>query len=132
MAGRCAPSSTSGSSRSNATCSPPARSTRRAALLRATDELAERRLAEISRRAPPSRRRTGYRRVLAGGDMTVAERLLAWLGAQPHVASAVKRAAALKGDLDHDGALAFLSGLCIVLRDAGYAGVVVVLDEVET
>ena len=44
----------------------------------------------------------------------------------------MKRGAGIKGDLDHDGALAFLSGLCAVLRDAGYAGLVVVLDEVET
>ena len=57
---------------------------------------------------------------------------MAWLGGQPHVAASVKRGAGVKGDLDHDGALAFLSGLCTVLRDAGHAGLVLVLDEVET
>jgi hypothetical protein len=44
----------------------------------------------------------------------------------------VKRAAGIKGDLDHDGALNFLSGLLTLLRDAGRPGLVLVLDEVET
>jgi hypothetical protein len=44
----------------------------------------------------------------------------------------VKRTAGVKGDLDHDGALGFLAGLLVVLRDAGRAGLVLVLDEVET
>ena len=57
---------------------------------------------------------------------------MAWLGGQPHVAAGVKRSAGIKGDLDHDGALGFLAGLLALLRDAGYPGLVLVLDEVET
>jgi hypothetical protein len=74
----------------------------------------------------------GYHRALASGDATEAGGLLAWLGGQPHVAASVKRGAGIKGSLDHFGALGFLQGLLAVLRDSGYAGCVVVLDEVET
>ncbi len=38
----------------------------------------------------------------------------------------------MRGDLDHFGALGFLQGLLVVLRDSGFAGLVLVLDEVET
>jgi hypothetical protein len=65
-------------------------------------------------------------------DPALAEGLLAWLGGQPHVAASIKREAAIRGDLDHDGALAFLAGLLTILRGAGYAGLVLILDEVET
>lgn len=104
-----------------------------AGLLAAADALAEQRLVEVAKRAPAFAAvlRT-YRHIAASGDGATAEGLLAWLGGQPHVAASVKRTAGVKGDLDHDGALAFLSGLCTVLRDAGQAGLVLVLDEVET
>jgi len=104
-----------------------------AALLAATDALAERRLAAITERAPAfAAVLRGYRSALAAGDVAVAEGLLAWLGGQPNVAASVKRTAGLKGDLDHDGALNFLAGLLTLLRDAGRPGLVLVLDEVET
>jgi hypothetical protein len=48
------------------------------------------------------------------------------------VAANAKRYAGVKGDLDHFGALNFLQGILTVLRDAGQAGLVLVLDEVET
>ena len=102
-------------------------------LLAATEQLAERRLEEVSRRAPAfATVLRGYRRAVAAGDVDQAEGLLAWLGGQPHVAASVKRAAGIKGDLDHDGALGFLSGLLAVLKDSGRSGLVLVLDEVET
>ena len=44
----------------------------------------------------------------------------------------MKRAAGIKGDLDHFGASNFLAGLLTILRDSGFAGLVMVLDEVET
>ncbi|MFT4164432.1 MAG: BREX system ATP-binding protein BrxD [Microlunatus sp.] len=74
----------------------------------------------------------GYRAALAAGDEGTADALIAWLGAQPHVAAAAKRFAGIRGDLDHFGAMGALQGLLIVLRDAGHPGLVVVLDEVET
>jgi hypothetical protein len=103
------------------------------AVLTATEALAEQRLGPVAARAPAlATVLRGYRRALANGDTAQAEGLLAWLGGQPHVAAAVKRSAGIRGDLDHDGALAFLAGLLTILRGAGYAGLVLVLDEVET
>lgn len=104
-----------------------------AGLLSATDALAERRLAEVAFRAPAfGAVLRGYRHAVAAGDHPAAEGLIAWLGGQPHVAAGIKRQAGVKGDLDHDGALGFLAGLLTVLRDAGRAGLILVLDEVET
>ncbi|MDH3022632.1 MULTISPECIES: BREX system ATP-binding protein BrxD [Gordonia] len=97
------------------------------------DELLERRLAAVATSAPvfPMAIRA-YRRMIADGDHDGADGLVAWLGGQPHVAAAVKRRAGIKGDLDHYLALGFLRGLLAVLSDAGNAGLVLVLDEVET
>lgn len=97
------------------------------------DELLERRLAAVATSAPvfPMAIRA-YRRMIADGDNDGADGLVAWLGGQPHVAAAVKRRAGIKGDLDHYLALGFLRGLLAVLSDAGNAGLVLVLDEVET
>jgi hypothetical protein len=104
-----------------------------AGLDRAVGELLERRLAAISRgTAGFAAALRGYRRAVATGEHATAEGLAAWLGGQPHVAAAVRRYAGVKGDLDHFGALSFLQGLLTVLRDSGHAGLVLVLDEVET
>jgi hypothetical protein len=104
-----------------------------AALLARSHELMERRLADISRSAPAfAAALRGYREALAAGRREVAEGLLAWIGGQPNVAGAAKREAGIKGEIDHFGALSFLQGLLVVLRDSGHPGMVVVLDEVET
>lgn len=97
------------------------------------DELLERRLSAVATSAPvfPMAIRA-YRRMINDGDNDGADGLIAWLGGQPHVAAAVKRRAGIKGDLDHYLALGFLRGLLAVLSDAGNAGLVLVLDEVET
>jgi hypothetical protein len=73
-----------------------------------------------------------YRSALAEGNVAEAEALLAWVAGQPNVSATAKRRAGIKGDVDHFGALSFLQGLLVMLRDAGYAGLLVVLDEVET
>jgi hypothetical protein len=103
------------------------------ALAARTDKIVETRLADVSRRAPSfAAALRGYRQATYAGDRATADALLAWIGGQPHVAAAAKRAAGVKGDLDHFGALAFLQGLLVVLRDSGHPGLVVVLDEIET
>jgi hypothetical protein len=97
------------------------------------DDLLERRLASVSRTTPAfAAALRAYRSAVASGDSAAAEGLMAWLGGQPHVAGAVRRAAGVRGELDHFGALGFLQGLLTVLRDSGHPGLVVVLDEVET
>ncbi|CAO5258135.1 BREX system ATP-binding protein BrxD [Frankia sp. AgKG'84/4] len=103
------------------------------ALDRAVAELVDRRLADVGRTAPAfAAALRGYRAALAAGDEATAAAVLAWLGGQPHVAASARRAAGVRGDLDHFGALGFLQGLLLVLRDSGFRGLLVVLDEVET
>ncbi|MBX7265846.1 BREX system ATP-binding protein BrxD [Micromonospora sp. Llam7] len=103
------------------------------ALDRAVNDLLERRLGDISRNTPGfAAALRGYRAAGAGADHATADGLAAWLGGQPHVAAAARRAAGVKGDLDHYGALSFLRGLLTVLRDSGHPGLLLVLDEVET
>ncbi len=98
-----------------------------------TLELMEARLGSVARSAPSfAAALRGYRRALEEGDSARAEGLIAWLSGQPNVAAGVKRAAGVKGDVDHFGALSFLEGLLVVLRDSGHPGLVLVLDEVET
>ena len=104
-----------------------------AGLTAATESLMEKRLSLVARTAPAfSAVLRAYRRALLADDQALAEGLIAWLGGQPNVAAAVKRAAGVKGDLDPFGAMHFLAGLVTILRDSGRAGLVVVLDEVET
>lgn len=102
-------------------------------LLARTNELMEARLAAISKTAPAfSAVLRTYRRAQADGDAKLADGLISWLAGQPNVAAGVKRAAGIKGDLDHFGATNFLVGLLTILRDSGFSGLVLVLDEVET
>lgn len=102
-------------------------------LLRETTTLMEKRLETISRTAPAfAAALRGYREALSRGEPPIADGLLAWLAGDPNVSAAVKRAALIKGEVDHFGALAFLQGLLLLLRDSGHSGLVLVLDEVET
>ena len=103
------------------------------ALVERTTALMEKRLTGITKQAPAfAAALRGYREAVARGETATADGLIAWIGGEPNVAASVKRAANVKGDVDHFGALAFLQGLLVVLRDSGYAGLVLVLDEVET
>lgn len=103
------------------------------ALAEAVDELLERRLADVARTTPAfSAALRGYRQAVADGNGANAEALIAWLAGQRSVAASAKRAAGIRGDLDHFAALGFLQGLLTVLRDCGHPGLLLVLDEVET
>ena len=103
------------------------------ALAAATEALLEKRLSAISRATPQfALALRGYRRARAEGDTATADGLIAWLVGQPHVGAAAKKTAGIKGEVDHFAALSFLQGLLTVLRDSGYSGLVLVLDEIET
>lgn len=103
------------------------------ALIAATEGLMETRLAAVTRVAPAfSATLRAYRRALQAEDQALADGLIAWLSGQPNVAAGIRRAAGIKGEIDHFGAGNFLAGLLIILRDSGFAGLLLVLDEVET
>src|SRR2546422_1990437 len=102
-------------------------------LISKTNDLLEQRLAKITSTAPMfSAALRSYRQPQVVGNQAVADGILAWLAGQPNVAAAAKRFAGVKGEIDHFGALSFLQGLLLVLRDSGYPGLLLVLDEVET
>lgn len=102
-------------------------------LLTRTVELLEQRLHKITTAAPTfSAALRGYREAQSAGDKATADGILAWLAGQPNVAAAVKRQAGVKGDIDHFGALSFLQGMLLVLKDSGHPGLLLILDEVET
>jgi hypothetical protein len=102
-------------------------------LIGRSNELLEQRLSKITSTAPMfSAALRGYRQAQAEGNQAVADAILAWLGGQPNVGASAKRYAGVKGEIDHFGALNFLQGVVAVLRDSGQAGLLMVLDEVET
>jgi P-loop Domain of unknown function (DUF2791) len=102
-------------------------------LIERTEELMETRLASVTQVAPAfSETLRAYRRALQAEDHALADGLIAWLSGQPNVAAQVRRAAGVKGDIDHFGASNFLVGLLVILRDSDFAGLLLVLDEVET
>lgn len=99
----------------------------------AVEALLDERLSAVSNKTPAfALALRAYRRAVAEDEPARADALAAWLGGQPHIAASAKRTAGVRGDLDHFGALGFLQGLLIVLRDAGHPGLFLVLDEVET
>ncbi len=97
------------------------------------DELMESRLRRVTDASPSfgAALRT-YRRAVASGDGPLADGVLAWVAGQPNVAAQVKRAAGVRGEVDHFGALGNLQGLLTIMRDAGHPGLLLVLDELET
>jgi hypothetical protein len=102
-------------------------------LLARTNTLMEQRLAAITRIAPMfAACLRGYRQALASGAQEIADGLMAWLSGLPNVSARIKGHAGIKGEIDHFGAMSFLQGVLTVLRDSGYPGLVLVLDEVET
>lgn len=99
----------------------------------ATEQRLEDKLDELSKRNPAfSQVLRAYHRATHEGDFTTAQGLLAWLAGQPHVDRSVLKAAGIKGAVDGQASLTFLAGVLQLLRQSGYAGLVVVLDEVET
>ena len=102
-------------------------------LAAAVDTLLEQRLAEVARATPAlAAALRGYRQAVQADDGATAEALIAWLAGQKSVAASARRAAGVRGDLDHFAALGFLQGLLTVLRDCGHPGLLLVLDEAET
>lgn len=66
------------------------------------------------------------------GKPTEAAALVSWLGGSTNVAASVKKRAGIKGDISNREALAYLRGILEIVKAAGYVGLVVVIDELET
>jgi hypothetical protein len=99
----------------------------------ATEQRLEDKLADLSKRNPAfAQVLRAYHRATHEGDFATAQGLLAWLAGQPHTDRSVLKVAGTKGKVDGQASLTFLAGLLQLLRQSGYAGLVIVLDEVET
>ncbi len=99
----------------------------------ATEQRLEDKLADLTRITPAyAQVLRAYHRATHEGDFATAQGLLAWLAGQPHTDRSVLKSAGTRGKVDGQASLAFLRGLLQLLRQSGYAGLVVVLDEVET
>ena len=99
----------------------------------ATEQRLEDKLADLSKRNPAyAQVLRAYHRATHEGDFATAQGLLAWLAGQPHTDRSVLKAAGTKGKVDGQASLTVLAGILQLLRQSGYGGLVVVLDEVET
>lgn len=104
-----------------------------AALETATEREIEAALAGISslNSALAATLRTYYRAGNAG-DFTLAQGALGWISAEPNIGRELKAKAGVKGDIDDSVAFIFLQGLVSIIHGAGYSGLVIAIDELET
>jgi len=66
------------------------------------------------------------------GKTVEAGALIAWLSGSENVAQSAKKVAGVKGEIGGREAMDYLRGILEIVRAAGYAGLVIVIDEVET
>lgn len=66
------------------------------------------------------------------GQVMEAGALISWLSGSENVAAGAKKAAGIKGDVGSREALDYLRGILEIVKAAGYEGLVIVIDEVET
>ena len=66
------------------------------------------------------------------GDFATAQAAVGWISGEQTVGRTFKAQAGLKGTVTEGDALAFLNGLVYIIVQAGYSGLLVSFDEVET
>ncbi len=66
------------------------------------------------------------------GKLTEATALISWLSGSTNVAQSEKKVAGVRGDIGSTDAMAYLRGILEIIKSAGYAGLVIVIDEAET
>lgn len=92
-------------------------------------------LASMTRgEAPPDLVRAvqTYFELKQAGELVDASALVSWLSGSTNVSSHAKRRANIRGDIGGSEALNYLRGVVAIVRAAGYAGLVIVIDEAET
>ena len=69
----------------------------------------------------------------ANQNHTYASYALSWiLGASENITTSMKSKLGLRGEISSEMGFAFLKGILKLIRDLGYAGLVIAIDEVET
>jgi hypothetical protein len=66
------------------------------------------------------------------GQIAEAGALISWLCGSGNVGAVARKQAGIKGDIESRDALDYLRGVLEIVKAAGYAGLVVVIDEAET
>jgi hypothetical protein len=66
------------------------------------------------------------------GDFQTASSLVAWLSGSKNISARAKQKAGIKGEISSASALLFLKGILNITKRAGYRGLVVIVDELET
>ena len=66
------------------------------------------------------------------GEFQIAQAALGWIAAEPNIGRDFKQKAGIKGDIDDTIAFLFLRGLVAIIHGAGYRGLAIAVDEVET
>lgn len=66
------------------------------------------------------------------GQLQEASGLISWLSGSRNVGAGSKSLAGVKGDISSSDAMAYLRGILEIVKSAGYAGLVIVIDEAET
>jgi hypothetical protein len=73
-----------------------------------------------------------YYRAHNAGDFQLAQAALGWLAAEPNIGRDFKQKAGIRGDIDDSIAFIFLRGLVAIIHGAGYSGLAIAVDEMET
>lgn len=99
----------------------------------ATEKEIETALAGISEKntALAAALRTYYRANNAG-DYPIAQAAIGWIAGETTVGRDFKQKAGVKGDVEDTTAFLFLSGLVEIIHGAGYRGLAIAIDELET
>lgn len=66
------------------------------------------------------------------GKLTEATSLISWLSGSTNVAQSEKKIAGIRGEIGSTDAMAYLRGILEIAKSAGYAGLMIVIDEAET
>ena len=66
------------------------------------------------------------------GEMGDAGALISWLCGSTNVAASAKKLAGIRGEISSKAALEYLRGVLVIAHEAGYKGLLIVVDEAET
>lgn len=69
---------------------------------------------------------------LLSGDNNLAQKALAWFAGDTNIPSDIKKSIGVKGIVDKGNVFEFLKTLLYIIEKSGYAGLFVIIDEVET
>ena len=73
-----------------------------------------------------------YYKANNAGEFQLAQAAVGWIAAEPNIGRDFKQVAGIKGDIDDTIAFLFLRGLVSIIHGAGYRGLAIAVDEVET